>query len=310
MGTLAIVGVLLVGGVAYLFLRTAEVAPEASTSVVQSPTSSESKSVESVTPVEQPVKPEPGTPAEGVPSTPPSSQIDSELPSTPVATQESETASEPTLPPTQEAEASSTDQAVTDPSVEESAADSAGSAPSVETSTNDAVETPAETDAPARRKLPDAANRQAALKSVQQIFSDEYSKAKTSATQSALAAQLLEQGRESQENATDQFVLLAEALRLATEAGDVDTALRAWDESAAVFDIDPLGGTVKVLSNLSKQVKVSKQQQSLAQRAGDVFDAALSAGKLELANELAELASAAAKKAKDPELVKSTALRV
>lgn len=161
-----------------------------------------------------------------------------------------------------------------------------------------------------RHPIPDAASRQASLKSVQQIFGEELSKAKTSATQLALAAQLVKQGRETQENATDQFVLFAEALRLATEAGDVDTALLAWDESAATFDVDTLNGTAKVLTNLSKKVKISKQQQSLAQRAGEVFDAAISADKLELAGEMSELAAAAAKKAKDPELTKLTSLRV
>lgn len=309
LGGLAIVGVLTAVVVAFVLLP-GEVPPvEATGQTDAGPGPSKSNT----TPNVQASTSEPTTPIANSPPSTPAAQIDTSPPTTSNLTVETEP--EPKTDPmpasTVSAETPATDQGVAEPADEvQTVADQGESESTTEQASEDSVETPAESDVPARKPLPDSASRQASLKSVQQIFQEELSKAKTSATQSALAAQLLQQARESQENATDQFVLLAEALRLATEAGDVDTALQAWDESVVMFDVDVLGGTAKVLTNLSKRVKANNQQQSLAQRAGEVFDAALATDKLELASELAELAAASAKKGKDPELAKVTALRL
>jgi hypothetical protein len=87
-----------------------------------------------------------------------------------------------------------------------------------------------------RAPEPDAAAQKEKLKIVRDLFKDEYAR-KSPQDQIALAKQLLGRAGETKEDAVVQYVLLKEARELAAAAGDVETALKAVDDTGKSFAV-------------------------------------------------------------------------
>jgi hypothetical protein len=88
-----------------------------------------------------------------------------------------------------------------------------------------------------RLPVPSAAASRQALADVKDIFKDDYAKAVNPQARLALARMLLSQA-EKTSAPIERWVLLSEAMRLASDAGDVDASFEAIEKSAQNFAID------------------------------------------------------------------------
>src|SRR5205823_4609513 len=95
-------------------------------------------------------------------------------------------------------------------------------------------------DQPARKKLPvpDKAGQLKAHKLVQEVYGEDYAKAREDPVALAgLARTLLQEARDTTDDAAARYVLYREAAQLAAQAGDVQTALQAVEEAAQEFTV-------------------------------------------------------------------------
>jgi len=159
-----------------------------------------------------------------------------------------------------------------------------------------------------RRPVPGKEAQAAALKLVNEIFGDDIAKAKEPAARSRLAAQLLQQGRDSKkEDLAAAFVLYREARDLAAAAGDYPLAFQAVEEMTGEFDLPALELKAGVLTTAAKEVNDPEANKALVDVALRLIGEAVDADSYPAAARLGEVAEAAAKKAKVVTLV--TAVR-
>src|SRR4051794_17840204 len=98
---------------------------------------------------------------------------------------------------------------------------------------------PAAAQVPARRPPPDAAAQAEARAVIEALFRADFAKARTdAAARRALALTLLEQGRQTKEDAALRFVALRQAFDLAVAAKETATALQAIADLAKEFAVD------------------------------------------------------------------------
>jgi hypothetical protein len=110
-----------------------------------------------------------------------------------------------------------------------------------------------------KKAIPGAAAQAKIVKLIEELYQDDIARAaKDSAVKARLAQTLLQEGKDTTDDAAGRYVLLKEAHRLAAEAGDVTTALMAADELAQSFVIAPaelFQMKVKTLSTAASAVK-------------------------------------------------------
>jgi hypothetical protein len=125
-----------------------------------------------------------------------------------------------------------------------------------------AAAVPSEQKAP----VPPPAVCDEALKLLKDIFRAEYAKSRPD-DKAALAALLLQQARESKETTPSRYVLLTEALRLAADGGEVDTARQACEELELAFAGMPAGVKVSALERLQKSIRFPEGHEGLSESA-------------------------------------------
>src|SRR5262245_61972892 len=90
-----------------------------------------------------------------------------------------------------------------------------------------------------KKALPDAAARSQAEKLVQEVFQEDFTRARgDAAALRKLAATLLEQARETKDDAAARFVLFRDAAELAAQAGDISSAMNWVNEVAREYIVD------------------------------------------------------------------------
>jgi hypothetical protein len=108
--------------------------------------------------------------------------------------------------------------------------------------------------APERVPPPSPNDIRRATEAIQEIFRVEFSAANTPDKRVALSQQLLTQADRTTKP-LDRWALLAQALQLATEAGDPVTAFAAIDASAKTFAIDGQAARIEAVSKLVSKVQ-------------------------------------------------------
>lgn len=89
-----------------------------------------------------------------------------------------------------------------------------------------------------KQAVPSDAAQATVVKLIKELYQDDLAKAaKDPAAKLRLAQTLLQEGKDTADDAAGRYVLLREAHKLAAEAGDVATALYAADELARYFQI-------------------------------------------------------------------------
>lgn len=150
----------------------------------------------------------------------------------------------------------------------------------------------------AKRPEPAEAERKAALKSIQDIFKDEYSR-KSADDRRKLGRKLLEQAATTKDDAPSEYTLLQESRRLSAESGDVDTALRAVSELGRRFEIETLPLRAATLTAVSQAAKTPDDLSACALQYIALSDAASEALDLATAEKALTSAAALAKSAKN-----------
>ncbi len=155
---------------------------------------------------------------------------------------------------------------------------------------------------PSKWAPPDEAARQKALKTVEDVFKDEIAAAKTPAQRRGLAAKLLAAAAEA-DAAAERWVLLSLARDMASQAGDLETALRAADATAESFKVEGLPLKVEALEAATRSGALADQQKALAEAAVSLAEEALVGDDFETASRLNRLGVAAARKVRDAALI-------
>lgn len=158
---------------------------------------------------------------------------------------------------------------------------------------------------PQRLAVPPAAEVQAALAQVQDIFSSEYAAAKSLEAKSKLAKQLASHATPDQSPAS-RTALLREAVRLAVEAGDVKVALEAVEKMMATFDVDRDAGMLEVCQSLLRTASPAASR-DLGQSILKFADEAMRSGRNESLEKAVPLLLSVSRKARDPLLAKAAA---
>jgi len=156
-------------------------------------------------------------------------------------------------------------------------------------------------DKPVLPPEPDANAQKDTLKSIKDLFKDDYAK-KGAADQSAFAQKLLQKGVETNDDATSKFVLLKEARDVAAAAGDSDTAFRAAHEMGKAFAVDAPALKLAVVTKMAATTREPEAARSLAKNCIALIAEAIRAESFESAVSLQAKAEGLARLSQDATL--------
>lgn len=145
-----------------------------------------------------------------------------------------------------------------------------------------------------RLPVPDAAEREAALKVVKDLYKADYARVRTS-DRLALAAKLWKQAKETRDDVTARFVLLREARDLGARYGDTLSALKLTDELADEYDTDALADKLQVLETAARPSGSPTLYRAYAEGALAVADEALDADRYDDALKVLKTAESVAR---------------
>jgi len=157
--------------------------------------------------------------------------------------------------------------------------------------------------------VPSADARNAAAALVKDVYGEEYATAANSEQKAALAQKLLQAAKGMQQGTANQYELLRVAWDLATQAGDAQLAMQITDEIVRVYAVDAPNARLATIKTTDKFARSSAQRAALATATLQLADEAADADDYDRATELASLGLAAARKARDGELVKQIVAR-
>ncbi len=181
----------------------------------------------------------------------------------------------------------------------------AEAAPSAVASTSEPSVTPiVEPAGPERLSIPDADTLSKADALLKEIFKDDLAEAKTDEARSSLAQRFIEQASGENDDAAGNYALLQRARDLAIDAGDPALVENTIQLAAAKFDIDPVTESMGALEKMIAKTRTPAGYKTIAEFVS-IRGADLSAAeKWDDAKRLYDIASNAARKSKDAELVK------
>ena len=169
--------------------------------------------------------------------------------------------------------------------------------------------TPEGTAIPAKRLLPpdEQARREAELRT-REIFKRELAEAATPAQKLALAVKLADQVGKMADDPAARFVLMHLACEKAAEAGELTGALGLADQLWQLYDLDVLPLKADLLDKAAGAIgtgtSASAASQQLVDQATSLADEAVAADNFDLAGRFVRQALSAARKIKDPALLR------
>jgi len=137
---------------------------------------------------------------------------------------------------------------------------------------------------------------------LEELFRDEFAKAKTPQAKSELAKTMLAPGQEIDEATVDRFVFLNTAVELAGESGDGKTSLAAIELLEKDFNVDSLQLKTDVAVKSAKILRGPKPNHGLAQFAAQLMDQAVEQQRFKLVDTLRYVGLSAARKSGDRRL--------
>jgi hypothetical protein len=154
----------------------------------------------------------------------------------------------------------------------------------------------------ARRPVPPEKDRQAAQKTIREVFKEEYAK-KGLEDRRSLARKLLQQAGETKDDPASVHVLLSEARLLAAETGEADTSVRAVLELGKQFEIDALALRASTLATAAQAAKTPEDQSACVLQLLGLADDAVRSLEHAVAEKALSSASSLARSAKNLPLV-------
>jgi len=139
------------------------------------------------------------------------------------------------------------------------------------------------------------------------FYKDGFARAKTPAEKANLAETLITQGEKTSDDPIARYILWIEASQLTSAVGYADPAIRALDLLGKHYSIDSLTLKIEALEKAAAAAKISTTSKQVAEAARSVIDQAIANDQYETAGKLSTLAIEAAKKSRDPKLMKQMA---
>jgi formylglycine-generating enzyme required for sulfatase activity len=160
--------------------------------------------------------------------------------------------------------------------------------------------------APAQGKVsvPDAAAQAEVMKLIQELYADQFKKARLPAQHVALANNMLQHAGKAKAGTAEHFVLLKVARDVAAKAGDAEAALKAVEQMARTYALDAAEMKVAALIEAGDHAGLPQQRISVVGYAIPLILEAADEDDYATAVPLAEMALAVARKARRPELVR------
>lgn len=149
--------------------------------------------------------------------------------------------------------------------------------------------------------IPSPTDMKQVLVDLKEIFRTEYAAATTPQARLALSRQLMAQADKASKP-SERWVLLSEAMRLASDAGDMELCFEAITKSAAQFDIDADELKLDSLSKLATKAP-PQQVDGLARTAIEVAKKAADSGNSAILSKSLALATSLARKTKNRALI-------
>jgi hypothetical protein len=162
---------------------------------------------------------------------------------------------------------------------------------------------------PKLSELPDLTAQSDATRLIRELDGPQIDAAKTNIAKDELAKKLLQQGIDSKADPAGQFVLFKMARDLAVGVGDPAIALQSIDETARVFRFDAITVRQETLAALAKTATNPVQSRALADAAWSAVDDAIAADNFDAAKLLAAQGLAAAKRARDADVLRQWTAR-
>jgi hypothetical protein len=164
-------------------------------------------------------------------------------------------------------------------------------------------------DASGRLPVPSRPAQDQAREEIRGAYQTDYDQAVGPPELVALSDVLLNAGVDTTDDATKRYVLLAEAAMLAARAGDLDALARAADQMSGLYQIEAWDAKVDALQDAGQGTDDQALQAAIATAALTLYDDAAIEEQYDAAKKLARAALAAARKAKDQELLKDASAR-
>jgi hypothetical protein len=159
-----------------------------------------------------------------------------------------------------------------------------------------------------RSPVPDAASQEKSEKLIKELFKDEYAR-KSPREKLSLAAQFLEQARETKDDLAARFVLMREARDLGAQAGDPSMAIKAVELMAKEYAINGVAMKATTLEIIEKVTGSRARCKTLVEALLSIVEEALAADDFESAAKLLRVGESAARKSKSVPLVTSILAR-
>ncbi|HWC91124.1 MAG TPA: hypothetical protein VG433_15750, partial [Pirellulales bacterium] len=156
-----------------------------------------------------------------------------------------------------------------------------------------------------RLAVPAESERQKAAEAVKEVFGDEIAHAKKAEDKQALAEKLLKKAQETRDEPASAYAMLEQARTLAVDAADAPLLARIATELGSRFDVEPLELLADDLEKANQKSHPSAAFKTIAETALEQVDDALAADQFPVAKRFSDVALSAARKAKDPVVLKS-----
>ena len=145
-----------------------------------------------------------------------------------------------------------------------------------------------------RTAVPDEAAQKKARDVVAEAYRAQLAAAKTESAKGALARKMLQSAIDTSDDPIGRFVLLQRARELASDAGDVDTALAAIAESQRDYDLDGIALKIKFLNEAARKARLAADLVPLLAHVNETLDDCVSDDRFADAKALARLGVAMA----------------
>ena len=155
--------------------------------------------------------------------------------------------------------------------------------------------------APDRQPVPSAAAARESLAKIKEVFRDDYATATSPERRLRLASQLLTQSEKTAE-VVDRYVLLTEAMRLASDGGDIDLSFDAIGKCADQFAVEAESLKLDAITKLAAKAAPAALD-TLAQASLALATKAAGDGKPQIAQKSLSLAASLARKTKNRSLI-------
>jgi len=155
---------------------------------------------------------------------------------------------------------------------------------------------------PQKAGPPSPAEQAEAEKLIKEVFKEDYAK-RAPADRLALAKRLLTEGIQTKNDPKSQFILFREARDLASQGGDVQTALAAVNQLTRRFAVDGAGMRNALLATAARSAKTPEDFRGLATVCLREIEALLLSEDYDAAEKLAASAQLHSKKSQDLPLI-------